>query len=138
MVIGVPNDKAQEILRSEEDCFGQHFAKTADECKRCIAPVLHDGRVKTVRDLCRAECEDSAPDRIKRLTSDEVLDLVRRGREPVEIWAEILDGQPPPVAGVEARSLMAARLRYLSREKGLQVPEPPTTQELKDELERRS
>lgn len=35
-------------------CFGKRFAKTVHECNECLAPVIHNGKIQLVREVCEA------------------------------------------------------------------------------------
>ena len=125
----------REFLEEDDPCFGCDFAKTDSECKTCLAVVEANGRIHTLREICKAKSEgNNNPLNLKRLTSQDVLSRIRGGYSVAEIWEEILDGTDPEEGGTEAWQLLYNRLYYLREEKGLPVPELPRTGELKEEL----
>lgn len=126
----------REFLEEDDPCFGCDFAKTADECKSCLAVVEANGKVHTLREICKAKSEgNDSPLNLKRLTSQDVLSRIRGGYSVAEIWKEILDGTDPEDGGTEAWQLLYNRLYYLRENKGLPVPDLPRTDKLKEKLE---
>lgn len=134
-VVGQPAS-LQKLLENDP-CFGKHYAKTNDTCKRCRMPVVKDGQLVLMKEACRAETEGTTVGPLKRLTSQDVLDRLSRGDEPFTIWVEILAGKDPTTSyGSEARNLLASRLRYLQNEYELDVPELPYTKVLRKRFHR--
>lgn len=114
-----------------DPCFGEDFAKTADACKECTAPVVVDGEIYLMREVCRAICRGALkPTRLNRLTSRDVRDRLFEGATVEEIWAEILGDSDPEAAGAEARKLLYNRLYYIERNYDYPTPDLPTTDEL--------
>jgi hypothetical protein len=134
----VGSDKSlefQEYLQSDDPCFGEHYAKRAEECKNCTAPVIVNGRLVLLNELCEARTKGADdPLQLKRLTSQDVLDRLQSGASILDIFDEILADNDLDDAAVQARSILAARLRYLQKEYDLPVPSAPKTKELKQEM----
>lgn len=126
----------RDFLERNDPCFGCHFAKTADECKECTAVVEYNGRLHTLRELCKAKSEGKEdPINLKRLSSQDVISRLRGGKSVAEIWWEILDGTDPDEGGTEAWRILYNRLRYLEKEKGLPVPDLKPTKMLLNDLQ---
>lgn len=116
---------------STPHCFGEHFAKTSEECKSCRAPVEVNGQIVLLKEVCKARSSgEDDPANLNRLSSSEVRDRLMSGKPVREIWLEILNGSSQDTYGVDARTLLYSRLRYLKTEYGLDVPELPKTKEL--------
>jgi hypothetical protein len=127
------NEKTLRYMLEDDPCFGRKYAKTASECDRCRAPVLLDGKVSLLNEVCKSVTEDdTTPVQIKKLTSKQVLDKVRSGLSPVEIIEHMTGGDPSYREVVEARGLLASRMAYLKHQKNLPVPDIPTIKEIWD------
>lgn len=125
-VIAAPG--AAEYLEGGSDpCFGKSFAKSAPECINCRAPVLIQGKVRLVRDICAARMRGAkSPMELHRLTSTEVQQRLERGDSIAAIFNEILGDTPFELGGAIARQLLVDRLLYL---KG-NYPQVPRAKEL--------
>jgi hypothetical protein len=140
---GVPWDPAK-LKDHPHICFGTAFAESAAECKVCTAPILVDGSIVLYREACKAAALGCsiALKPLRRLSMSEVAARLEEGREVLDVWREILNGNDPRIKGREARSLLTQRLRELVKGAGKdggpipRVPEIPTTQELTNALHR--
>lgn len=111
-----------KYLEEVDPCFGKHFAKSAPECKECLAPVVVEGKLLFLRDLCEARTHGAdTPDHLVRLTTNDVIVRLDHGKSLQEIYAEILGDSTSEVTAKAARSLLAARL---SRMRFLELPTP--------------
>lgn len=129
-----PAEDFTQYLEKDDPCFEKAFAKSAKECKECRAPVLMDGKIHLLRDVCEARTRGAdSPTQLKRLTSQEVLDRLVGGAEPPELFREVLADSDPDIAGAAARALIKQRLNYLEQ-KGIPVPDLPRTKELKNHV----
>lgn len=124
------------FLQERDPCFGRHFAKTVEACKRCRAPVIMEGQVYLLLEVCRGVSEgQDRPHRLNRLTSQDVFQRLQEGATTQDIFEEILAQNDPDVAAVAARQILARRLRYLERKHEVPVPDLPKTEQLKEEVE---
>lgn len=122
-------------LDEQDPCFGKHFAKSAPECKRCTAPVIVEGALCFLRDLCEARTKGaSSPAGLVALTSRDVMERLERGSSAEEIFREVLGDSDPQVAAVAARQLLYSRFYYIRTELEVPVPELPPTEELIDSV----
>lgn len=134
-VIGldVPAEVITERLRSGS-CFGDLYAKSAEECKACTAPVIVDGTLLLMKEACRAATAETAPGELLRLTSQQVLRRWEEGRSVPDIFREILNGADPEAYGTDAREILYRRFRYLTKKDPedavTAVPDIPPTKEL--------
>jgi hypothetical protein len=125
------NEKAVKYLLEEDPCFGRQYAKTAAECSRCRAPVLLNGKVSLLNEVCKSLTqEDTIPVQVKKLTSKQVIDKIQAGLSPTEIISEMVGDEPSYQQVKEARTLLAVRMSYIKNNKNLPVPEVPTLREL--------
>ena len=134
-IIGLPGNEAVQFLQAGQDvCFGKSFAKSVKECIECRAPVIQNGKLMLMRDVCAMVClgEDKKIE-IKKLTSKEVLDRLERGVSLVVIFREILGDAPVAHAGGQARQLLVDRLLYLRSLSPAGLPE--SVPKLKDLVE---
>lgn len=129
-VIGVP-DAAEYFEQGGDPCFGKYYAKTAPECVMCVAPVVIDGKVRLMRDVCAARSKgaENTVD-LERLTSRDVAQRIERGEPLHTIFAAILGDAPPEIAASAARQILVDRLLYL-KSTGARIPEEvPRVKEL--------
>jgi len=130
-----PPEEFASYLEERDPCFGKHFAKSADACKDCLAPVIVDGTLTLLRDLCHARCEGAeSPAMLKALTSQDVRNRLAAGKTVAEIFTEVLGDSDPSVAAAAARDLLYRRFYYLRTEKGFPVPDLPPTKELAEHV----
>lgn len=128
--IGVDQEKFTQYLQHTDPCFGRHFSKSAKECKDCTTPVITDGKLCLLKEVCAAACAGSSkPATIKELAGPDVLARLQAGKTVMQLFVEIMDGGDPNVVGAQARAHLDKRLRYY-RNKGMLIPNVPTTQEL--------
>jgi hypothetical protein len=133
-IIGLPGNEAADFLaRGDDVCFGKHFAKTASECIQCRAPVIKDGKLLLMKDLCAMTVLGEKKLEIVKLTSKEVLERLERGVDLRTIFREILGSAPVTHAGATARQLLVDRLMYLRSLHPAGLPE--TVPKLKDLVE---
>lgn len=130
-VIAAPG--ATEYLESGDDpCFGKGFAKTAAACIECRAPVLIDGKVRLMRELCAAKCKGvESPMDLHHLTSRDVAQRLERGEPIAAIFRSILGDVPPDIGATSARQVLVDRLLYL-KTTGFPVPVVPRAKDLLD------
>jgi hypothetical protein len=128
--IGVKdNVKTLKVLATKDPCFGKEFAKSASECKACVAPVAYQGKVHLLKEICAMLCNGAqSPVSLRRLTSSDVRERIEKGASMQEIFEEILADNDPAIAATEARALLYQRVNYIK--KSLPVPNVPTTEEL--------
>jgi len=112
----------RDHLAEPENCFGKHYAKTAPECKKCLCPVVHEGHVWLLNEVCANLCGTAAPSNLKRLSSQEVQERLTH-KTVEEIFKEILNESNPEINGSAARQLLYDRLWHLRTHLG--VPTPP-------------
>ena len=125
-----------QFLEEVDPCFGQHFAKTVPECKKCLAPVLVEGVLYPLRSVCEARCKGaSSPTRLNSLTAQEVIKRIEDGRNVQEIFAEILGGNDPITAAQDAHHMLALRFRYMRRDLKLPTPPLPPVKELLQDVQ---
>lgn len=127
-LIGGPTDVLKAHL-AEDVCFGKHYAKTVKECRECVCPVVVEERVLLLSEVCAALCGKAAPGHLKRLTSKEIEKRLST-MSVVEIFKEIVNEMPVEQAAADARALLYDRLYYLREEKGVPVPDLPSTEDL--------
>ncbi len=133
-VIGLDSAAVDYLESGEDVCFGKWFAKTTTECRSCRAPVIRDGRVILMRDMCQIRTQGlSGPVQLVRLTSKQVLERLERGDPFCRIFGEIMGGAPPHAAATAARQVMLDRFIYL-RSVGMEIGKVPRTKELVREL----
>ncbi len=129
-VIGVPPEAAEYLSSGQDLCFGRHFAKTNTECISCRAPVILQGKVVLMRDVCAMKCSGkSTPAKLNRLTSTQVMERIERGTSVKEMFKEILGESDPAVVASAARQMLIDRLTYL-KTIGVETPEVPKTKDL--------
>lgn len=128
-VLGAPG--AAEFLNTAVDpCFGKQFAKSAKTCIECRAPVLIEGKIKLMREVCAARSRGAdTPFELQKLSTRDVVQRLERGDTLQMIFREIIGGAPEEVAGPAARQLLVDRLLYL-KSTGTSVPDVPKTKEL--------
>lgn len=125
----------EALIQSPEDCFGERFARTVTECKDCRAPVILDGKIFLLREICASQSQGGKdPVRLNRLTSVDVLDRLEAGASACDIFLEILNGAPMELGGSEARQILRRRFQYLEREFELPVPVLPTLRTLQKKV----
>lgn len=113
------------------DCFGKRFAKSAAECQACLLPVIVEGRITFMRDLCEARTKGAAsPTQLVRLTTRDVIRRLDQGQSPQTIFNEILGDSDPSTGAQAARALLASRLGRM-RFLGLPTPKLPPLAELR-------
>lgn len=121
-----------QYLQETDPCFGKSFAKSSKECQACLLPVLMDGRILLLNDLCSQTRKAGGVltgDRLLPLTSQEVRERLGQGASPEDLFASILGEADPKILGGEARRLLKTRLTYL-RQQGTPVPDLPPLSEL--------
>lgn len=129
--VGADRELFRQYLEEHDPCFGFDFAKTADECKACTAPVVIDGELYLLREVCKdVSAGADTPTDLNRLTSQDVRRRRVQGKSVEDIFWEIVGDSDPRVAGVEARSILYSRFKYLHDEYGLPMPDIPRTDEL--------
>lgn len=128
-VIGAP--AAAEYLQSGDDvCFGKNYAKSTDACVACRAPVLIDGKIRVMREVCAPLSRGmTGPVDLQRLTSAEVLQMLEQGATPEAIFRKILGQVDPQLGAAAARQLLVDRFFYLSSIK-IPTPSVPKTKDL--------
>ena len=114
-------------------CFGR-YASSAAECKLCVAPIIHGGRLFLFRELCRARAEGVVAGQLVRLSAGEVLHRLEVGRSVFVLWQEILGDCDPQAYGRDARVLLSQRFRHLHVTLKLSVPELPPLAQLLEEM----
>ena len=133
-VIAAPG--AAEFLESGVDpCFGKAFARSTAICIECRAPVVIEGKIRLMREVCSAKQRgaDQLAD-LHRLTSREVLQRLERGDSITAIFKEILGDLPPEMGGAAARQLLVDRLVYLKTVGVATNPVPSYKAILKEEV----
>jgi len=132
-LVGANEDDGRfaRYLEADDPCFGRHFAKSATECQVCLCPVVLDGRLLLLREVCQARCAGTNAGSIKRLTSQQILESLTKGATPTDLWLDILNGSDPGEFGAEARLLLADRLWYLANHRGVSKITVPKLKELR-------
>ena len=130
--VGVPQELFDSYLPNDP-CFGRRYAKSVRECQECLLPVVMEGRLHLLNEVCKARTEGLKKiSPITRLTSQDILERLNAGVSAREIFEEILGDADPATAAVEARTLLKVRMMYLQRKTGLPMPALPPTKELLD------
>lgn len=110
-------DAAVEYLRDEDPCFGRHYSSSADECRRCTAPMDDGGRVVLCREACRERSTGVAD--VGRLRynpgSRDVWRMIRRGFTPVDVFRACAGDDPDDATARAAHRIMKRRWRYLEK-----------------------
>lgn len=130
VLLGGNSEVFREYLKTDDPCFGKSYAKTSDVCRSCICPVLFDGRVMLLHEVCAAWQAPGVIAALKRLSSAEVLDRIKRGKTAKDIFTEILNGTDPVANGKAARDILSGRWWYLRFEKREQLPDLPALKDL--------
>ncbi len=130
VVIGADSEKVNRFLSTDDPCYGRHFSKSAPECKECTAPVVADGHLCLMRDMCAAlSAGGDTPALIKELSGVEIQQRLAAGTTVPQMFVEVLNGGDASLVGAKARDLLCRRLRYLTS-KGMPAPRVPTLKEL--------
>lgn len=127
--IGGDSEKFNEYIYTNDPCFGKYFAKSAAECKACITPVIVDGQLKLLRDVCQAVCAQAPIGVIVRLSAQQVLQRLQAGKNVAAIWLEMVGTADAQTVGAEVRQILYDRLWWLKNQ-GHLVPTLPKTSEL--------
>lgn len=108
---------AGEPLPDDDPCFGRHHAPEAEECRRCTAPMIVDGRIRLVREECRDRSRDErSPDALPWTPSaEDVRRCVERGETGAEILTRMAGPDPGPALARTARKVLGRRLSHLRR-----------------------
>ena len=113
------------ILTGPQSCFEKRFAKTASECRECLAPVIVQGALFFLRDLCRARKKGfDTPTLLTVLTTEEVSERLSLGQSVDQIFLEVLGKADLELWGAEARAMLALRLS--------KITDPPELPHLKE------
>lgn len=145
--------KFQQYIERDDPCFGRYFSRTAEECKRCTCPVIADGQVLLLREVCQAvkgaglrpAAPPPPPDPVPqvrstssarlsrpiRLTSREVAARLSEGKAPEEIFLEILNGCDFETYATISRQYLYESFWYIKTAFGAPVPSIPTKKELR-------
>lgn len=135
VVIGAPPGAADYLTGGQDICFGRFFAKTNPECISCRAPVIHQGKVVLMRDVCAMKCSGKAtPAKLNRLNSTQVMERLERGVAVKDIFKEILGDSDPSVVAAAARQMLIDRFLYL-KTLGVETPAVSKTKDLLKEEE---
>lgn len=119
------------VLKERVPCFGKDFAKTAKECRSCLAPVVVQGKLHLLREICQARSRGAATyAQLVILTTQDVIERLERGKGVEEIFAEVLGDADPDLQAAAARQLISLRLVYMKRDLGLPTPKLPPRKEL--------
>lgn len=130
-----PPDEFTRFLEEQDPCFGKHFAKTAPECQRCLAPIIVQGRLSFVRDLCEAQCKGAeSPQLLRDLTTQDIIQRLEQGKSVEEIFVEVLGDADPKLAADAARQLLYRRFYYMRKTLDLPTPELPPMKELRSHV----
>lgn len=129
IVIGAPG-AAEYFETGEDPCFGKAFARSTPQCIECRAPVLVDGRILLMRELCVMRMRGAqTPMQLHHLTSRDVLQRLERGESLPAIFAEILGDAAPDLMASTARQLLVDRVLYL-RSTGMTIGDVPRVKEM--------
>lgn len=128
-----------ESLPSEEDpCFGRLHSKASSECKICLAPVIYEGRLFLMNEICEARTHGAQdPSQLLKLTSRDILQRLEAGQSVQAIFEEILKDNDPHTMGTLARNLIAGRFQYIQNELGVPVPKLPRAKALASNVRRK-
>ena len=126
--IGGDSALFRRYLEEDDPCFGRSFAKSAIECQQCTRPVVFEGKVTLLSDVCRAFFTGGSANVIRRLTTREVETRLKNGKSIKSIFIDILNGCDVRELGAAARQLLYDRLWYLKQTQP--VPDLPKLKEL--------
>lgn len=129
-LIGGDSVVFNELLSDESNCFGRRYAASSAVCQECLTPVIGQGTLLLLKEVCALECSKATPGQLKRLTSRDVLERLHGGQSIGQIFYEILNGTNPKINGTVARTLLHDRLWYIKNTMGTPVPVLPPTKEL--------
>lgn len=130
-IIGLDNNEAVEYLESGSDiCFGRSYAKSVFDCINCRAPVIKDGKIYLMKEICATKCAGRKDvSGLRKLTSREVMELVEKGVSLAMIFRMILADCPPEQQSAEARQVLVDRAAHL-KTIGLDLGKIPRTTDL--------
>lgn len=133
-VIGYPaTETIRKKLEEESNCFGQLFSEEDDECKKCVAPVIVNGQLRLMNEVCESFCKkEKAPANYRKLSSSKIKTLLQKGATLPEIFKLMIGEDYSQEDAVEARKCLRYRLYYLENAKDYPTPELPSLQELID------
>lgn len=124
------------LLQSGVDCFGALYSASAPECRVCTAPVVHEGRLCLLSEVCAMASahrgNGNGSSTFRRLSSEDVIGQLEAGRTLVDIFRDMTAGTNVDAVGAAARAYLNDRLRYIKTERGMPVPPLPRLKELKD------
>lgn len=138
VLIGGDTDAFNRFLETDDPCFGRFYSASSGECKDCVAPVLENGQVFLLKEVCRTRTAvgkgGRAPTgtaRINRLPSRDVMDRLSAGKSATDIFLEILGAADIDFLGREARQYLYDSFYYLRESHGVVTPDLPKLKELK-------
>ena len=137
VVVGVADsDAVVAYLKDGDVCFGKSFAKSAPECISCRAPVVFQGRLHLMKEICAAKVLGSAGvEHINKIPARVVLERFESGASVFDVFREIVGDSTVEHTGALARQVLVDRLAYLTSI-GFKAPEVPRTKVLIDETKK--
>ena len=124
-------EKLRAFLKTKDPCFGKSYDKDETACNKCRMPVLLNGELFIMKEVCKSISKTGiAPLRVKRISSNKVLDRVQTGDTAEEIVVDIVQPDATYDEVAEARTVVATRLSYLKNQKNVPVPDLNSTKEI--------
>lgn len=132
-VIGIDNSTVQRESEAWA-CFGKCYSKRAPECRRCIAPVVADGQVFLMREVCeQATLGSRKAVRTNHLTTQEIMTRLQAGKSLMDVFVEMLQGGDIDVVGRETYRVLYGRIKYIEK-KGVPVPALSPFKEMRENV----
>lgn len=141
-LLGV-SDQASELFNRalEKDlCFGKGYAKTAQECGDCLCPVISDGKLYTLNEICATRTKSvqrqfrkakAGAGDFSKFAVRELVDMLGQGMSVVDIYFRMLGEANIDLVGGEARKHLWRQCYYLREKRKMPIPYPPTLEELR-------
>lgn len=138
----------RKLLSELDPCFGQNYAKTVLTCRECICPVIVNGKVELLNDVCReatrqnkekakaggtttvSTSKGGAPPTLNKMSYADVSRALQAGKTWFDLFVEVLGDADPEEYATDAREFLYGAQYYIRKTWDLPVAKVPKRKEL--------